>query len=356
MLPGYGTAEATARYAERHFANSRNGFFRRARNLTVSSLGIGTYLGAMNDETDRRYRDSILAALRGGVNFIDTSLNYRHQRSERAIGHAIVQMESEGKLNREEIVICTKAGYLVPGAVQSDILRQEEIAGGMHSIAPAFLADQLSRSLSNLGIRTVDVFYLHNPETQLAHVPADVFYQRIEAAFAMLEHLVSASSIQYYGVATWDAFRKRPGEPGAVSLEKLVEIAARVAGPQHHFRFVQLPFNLAMHEAYTLLNSGDGGRKLNVLNFAESAGLTVVASASLLQAKLIGKMPEALVSRFPGAETDAQRAIQFTRSTPGITVALAGMSRPEHVYENLRISQFPPLEPEEYAALIGTAA
>jgi len=42
--------------------------------------------------------------------------------------------------------------------------------------------------------------------------------------------------------------------------------------------------------------------------------------------------------------TNAQRAIQFTRSTPGISVALVGMGHSEHVLENLGVAQFQPLD------------
>ncbi len=53
----------------------------------------------------------------------------------------------------------------------------------------------------------------------------------------------------------------------------------------------------------------------------------------------------------PGLMTDAQRAIQFTRSTPGIDVALVGMGRPGHVLENLGVARARPLTPEEYLRL-----
>jgi aryl-alcohol dehydrogenase-like predicted oxidoreductase len=119
-----------------------------------------------------------------------------------------------------------------------------------------------------------------------------------------------------------------------------VRLAAEAGGADHHFRYIQLPFNLQMAEAYT------GG----ILQVAEEHGLTVVASASLLQAQLARELPQELASLLPGLATDAQRAIQFTRSTPGITVALVGMSRVAHVEENLRLALVPPLTPENYRA------
>jgi aryl-alcohol dehydrogenase-like predicted oxidoreductase len=88
-----------------------------------------------------------------------------------------------------------------------------------------------------------------------------------------------------------------------------------------------------------------------VLQAAGRRGITVVASASLLQARLTRELPEAIGERLPGFQTDAQRAIQFTRSTPGITVALAGMSQAAHVMENLGVGAIPPATPEQHRRL-----
>src|SRR5688500_10131915 len=103
MLTGRATPEGTQRYAACHPAS----FYRDVQGLRLSSAGIGSYLGAMSDEADRSYTESMLAALRGGINFIDTSLNYRHQRSERAIGQAIVKLASGGGIDRSAYAVCT---------------------------------------------------------------------------------------------------------------------------------------------------------------------------------------------------------------------------------------------------------
>jgi aryl-alcohol dehydrogenase-like predicted oxidoreductase len=180
---------------------------------------------------------------------------------------------------------------------------------------------------------------LHNPETQIGHLSRETFENRIRAAFARLEQIAATGRIGWYGTATWDGFRK----PGLLHLERLAEIAREEGGPEHHFRYIQLPFNFAMTEAYS--------QRPSVLDAAREAGVTVVASASLLQSKLAVGLPETLSKMFPGLKTDAQRAIQFVRSTPGISVALVGMSESEHVKENLGVMQVPPLEPEAYGRI-----
>jgi aryl-alcohol dehydrogenase-like predicted oxidoreductase len=329
----YATAEGTARYAGRFSRHRENAFFRSVRNLSVSSLGIGTYLGKQDDAGDRGYTDALLAAAEQGINVFDTAITYRGQRSERCIGNAMKQLQ------RDEIVVCTKAGFLSPGVAPAGMAK-DDVAGGMHSMAPDFLSHQIDRSLANMGLDTIDVFYLHNPETQLGFVTGGAFDARLASAFDRLEHLVQQKKIRWYGAATWDGLRKK----GALNLARLVEIAGDVAGEEHHFRFVQLPFNIAMVEAYV-------DRPENVLETAARLGVTVVASASLLQARALEQMPEAVERHLPGLDTAAQRAIQFTRSTPGIAVALTGMGRREHVLENVGVARVPPATREQYQRL-----
>ena len=321
----HASKEGTARFADRFPQHRDAGFYRTVRDLLASSLGIGTYLAVSTD--------ALVAAAEGGINVFDAAINYQHQQSERAIGEALRQLQ------RDEIVVCTKAGFLTPGAVPFS-LPKEDIVGGMHSMAPDFLEDQIDRSRANMGIDTLDVFYLHNPETQLGFVTRDRFDKRVLAAFDRLERLADQEKIRWYGMATWDGFRKKD----ALSLPRIVDLAQQAGGPEHRFRFIQLPFNLGMVEAFV-------DRPESVLEAAARLGVTVIASATLSQARVLGHMPDGVGEKLPGLATDAQRAIQFTRSTPGISVALVGMSRREHVLENLGVAGVPPVAREDYLRL-----
>ncbi|MBI2686679.1 MAG: aldo/keto reductase [Acidobacteria bacterium] len=302
-------------------------FYRLAQGMRLSSLGIGTYLGPMDDATDASYEAAIRAAIEGGINVIDTSRNYRGERSERAIGRVI------SKANRDELVVCTKAGYYI------------DRRG--HSLAPDFLEENLHASLVNLATPRVEIFYLHNPETQLQSVPAEDFYSQIRNAFERCESMAASGLLRFYGVATWDAFRTGQN---TVSLHRLVAIAREIAGQRHRFRFVQLPFNLAMLEGFNK-RWQEGG--MSLLQAAAELGITVVGSATVLQGRLTRGLPEALTARFNGLATDAQRSIQFSRSTPGLAVSLVGMSAPAHVVENLAVKEVAPLSEREYYAIYG---
>ncbi len=360
MFPGHADREGTEAYRARFPRLRDAGHFRRAGHvpgvdqLWLSSIGVGTYLGEPDEAADQDYTKAIITALRSGLNVLDTAINYRHQRSERTIGAALKQLIDRGQLQRNQILVSTKAGYLAfdenlppdPRAyileeyVEPGILDPSQIAGGMHAMTPAYLEDQIGRSCRNLGLATIDVFYLHNPETQLSEVSRDLFRRRLSEAFATLERQVQAGKLCYYGLATWNAFRLSPGSRDLLQLDEIAGLAEEVGGAQHHLRFVQLPFNLAMPEAYGFPNQGSE-RRQSLLAAASALGIAVIGSATLYQGRLTHGLPSFVRERL-GLTSDADNAIQFSRSAPGLTTALVGMGHEEHVVANLRVAHAPP--------------
>lgn len=369
MISGSATAEGTARYGQRFPQLSKAGHFRRPEgargvsDLWLPSLGLGTYLGDPTDSGDRGYTAAITQALRSGINLLDTAINYRHQRSERNIGAAVQQLVSTGELQREEVLVCTKAGYLsFDGAMPADprsyflkeyvepgVVDGREVAAGSHCMAPRYLENQLERSRRNLGLETIDVFYVHNPESQLGEVPRPLFRERLKNAFATLEGAVEAGKIRWYGVATWNAFRVVDEHMG-MDLGETVGLAQEAGGEHHHFRFVQLPFNLAMPEAFALKNQRVDGRPTSLLQAAAHLGVAVVGSATLYQGQLADGLPPFIQARL-GLGSDAHNAIQFARSAPGLLTSLIGMGRREHVDSNLQVAAHPPTPRQEWEAL-----
>lgn len=370
MLAGFATPQGTARYRDRFPQLSEAEFFRRpehvpgAGELWLSSLGLGTYLGEPDDAADAEYIEAIRHAVGSGINVLDTAINYRHQRSERNIGTALGQAIAKGEVKRDEVFVSTKAGYLsfdhnlppdprgyfLREYVESGVVDPKELAGGMHCMAPAYLQNQIQRSRKNLGLETIDLFYLHNPETQLADVSPETFRDRLKHAFAALEHSVKAGSLRYYGLATWNAFRVAEGSRDYISLTMAAEIAREVGGQAHHFRFIQLPFNLAMPEAHGFANQTVGKKNISVLAAAAQLGIAVVGSASLYQGRLTHGLP-AFISQTLGMKTDGENALQFARSAPGMTTSLVGMGHKEHVAANLKPALLPPAALEEWQKL-----
>jgi len=370
-VAGSATPEGTRRYRDRMVERGvRPDHFRQIHGLWISSIGMGTYAGLTTDSLDARYRDAAVQAMRHGCNFFDTAINYRHQRSERALGEALAEIESEGIAARDEIVVATKGGYIpFDGEMPRDpreyflatflapgILGPDDVVGGLHCMSPRFLDDQIQRSLTNLGLETIDLYYVQGPEEQLPAVGAEEFERRLRAAFEMLEVKAADGLIGAYGTATWDGYRVTREEPEHLDLPRLVAIAREVGGPEHFFRWVQAPVNLAMPEALLRATQpAAGGNQVPLIEAARRARLALVASASLLHGQLGSGLPPEIDEALPGLDADAQRALQFARSSPGIAVALVGMSRPEHVEENLALAKVPPATPEQYRRLFRAA-
>jgi aryl-alcohol dehydrogenase-like predicted oxidoreductase len=356
------TKEGTSRYAAR-FSAAAKGHFRDTHRLNMSSIGMGTYLGQADTKTDESYTAAAVTAAESGINVFDAAINYRFQRSERNLGTALAQLTARG-FSRDELVLCTKGGYLTPDSVmpsdpndyffreyiQPGILTAKDIVAGSHCMTPKFLKNQIGRSLKNLGVSCIDIYYLHNPESQLSEVPMAGFLERVREAFSFLESAVDAGEISYYGMATWNGFRQDAGAPDGMQLAEIAQIAQEIAGGLHHFRFVQLPFNLGMTEALTLGNQTIAGRKRTVMEAASDLDISLIASASLLQGQVAKNLP-GFVADALGLANDAERALQFVRSSPGITTALVGMSRVAHVQANAKLVNLAPATEEQFTNL-----
>jgi aryl-alcohol dehydrogenase-like predicted oxidoreductase len=351
-ISGSATSAGTQRFAARFADRFAPDFYRpTSSGLTVSSIGMGTYLGECDDEEDARYVRILADGVAQGLNVLDTAINYRCQRSERAVGRSLREIIDSGSAKRDELVVCTKGGYVpLEGAppdsrdeydaylereyFSASIMAKGDLVAGGHCMRPGFLSDQIARSRKNLGVDRIDVFYLHNPEQQLDSLDRNTFATLMQAAFAELETQVAAGHIGVYGCATWNGFRVPPAARNHLSLPDLIEIAKKAGGKSHHFRFVQVPVNLAMTEAVRSPNQTSNGSSFSLLDLARQIDISVVASASLMQAQLTHNLPPGVQSLFPDLATDAQRAIAFVRSLP-VAAALVGMRSPAHLEENI---------------------
>lgn len=354
MIEGYATAEGTGRYRDRGVEDHhlpRSHFRLGPEGLTYSSLGLGTYLGRPDAATDVAVQSAVATAVRSGrINVIDTAINYRHQRAERSVGRAIAALLEQGAASREELFLATKVGYLAPDGesplppdrwieeelIGPGVLSAGDVVDGVHSMAPAYLSDQIERSRENLGLATLDLVYLHNAaDAQLPSLGRDELHRRLRAAFERLEDHRRRGDLRSYGLATWEVLRAPVGDPVHVTLEELVTIAREVGGEDHGFRFVQFPFNREMPEALERPNQPFEGDLRTLFEAVPSFGLGCFTSVPLLQGAL---------ARGPkrGALTPAQSALQFARSAPGNLAALVGTRTPGHLAENLEVAGLAP--------------
>jgi aryl-alcohol dehydrogenase-like predicted oxidoreductase len=318
--------------------------------------------------TDRGYADAIRRALELGCNVFDTAVAYRDQRSERVVGETLELLIGEGQIRRNEVVVSSKAGFipfdsdysgeleqynfetfLSPGIFQS-----EEVVAPGHCLSPRFIEHQIGSSRANLRCESIDIYYLHNPETQLRVVSRDELLRRLRRAFEQLEAAVTRGQISLYGVSSWQGFRVAVDDISYLSIDDLLQAAEDVAGQGHRFRAVMIPLNLSRTEAFNFYNQHTRGRAeaVSLVQAAKEKGVMVFAGSALNLGRLTDGLPRQVRAILNGElSTDAQRSLQFARSVPGIMAAVVATANPRHVEENLAIAKIPPLSEEQFQAL-----
>ncbi len=326
--------------------------------LKLSELGVGTYLGELDQKTSQGYREVIKTALQRGINVVDTAIVYRYMKSERDIGEVLREVP------RDKVIVSTKGGYVpydvdsgidpkdyfYENFVNTGIIKLEEMTPQGHYLSAKFIEWCLNKSLENMNTDYVNIYFLHNPEEQLNFFDRKTFNTKIRECFEYLEFEVKRGRVRYYGLATWGGFRVSPASRQYLNLAELLGIAEQVAGQEHHFRFIQLPYNLGMPEAYTLKNQEVDGQRLSTLEACERLGVYTYISASIYQGRVIGRVPQELKQKLK-VEKDVHASLQFVLSTPGVGTALVGMSKLEHLEENLQILSIPRLSETEFLSL-----
>ncbi len=361
MISGFATSEGTKRFAQNSGVNQAN--FNDFVNLSLSNIGIGTYLGDPDSRTDELVKNAVKQSVLSGINVIDTAINYRAQKAERSVGKAISELIQEEKISRDQLFLSTKNGYVTNDAdvklgfweyvkeeySQKGVIKEGDVTSGYHCMTPTYLSDQLDRSLKNLNMDCVDLMYLHNAvEGQIKDVSKEQFQENLKSVFELYEQKRDEGKIKFYGMATWECFRVAKDNPHYLSLEETVNLAKKIGGENHGFRFIQLPFNMHYDQALLGKNQLLESKQVSILEAAASLGIGVFTSVPFMQGRLLGPgvMPE-----FDELKPSL-RALQFIRSSPGILAPLVGQKSSEHVSENLEIMKIPPIPEDEFLALV----
>ena len=366
MITGFATAEDTANFAKKNQTVGKN-HFRQFAGLTLSSIGVGTYLGNADNTTDLLVKDAIKKSVISAINVIDTAINYRSQKAERSVGKAVSELVEEGKAKRSELFISTKNGYITNDAdikedfweninstlVKPGIIKPDDISSGYHCMTIPYLENQLNKSLSNLGLDCIDLMYIHNAaEGQLQDISKEEFMKRLKQVFEFYEKQRKQGVIRHYGMATWECFRVPKENPQHLLLSDVLKLAKEAGGNEHGFRFVQLPYNMYLDQALMLKNQISDGLEISILDAAINLSIGIFASVPLMQAKLLGPN---VIPEFGGLKP-SHRALQFVRSTPGIIAPLVGQKTSLHVDENLELVKIPPMTETEFHQLLKNLA
>ncbi len=361
MLSGFATPNGTKKFAKQFGQVQDN--YKTFQDLALSNVGIGTYLGDPDDQTDLLVTAAVKKSVLSGINVIDTAINYRAQKAERSVGKAVSELVSEGKIERDQVFISTKNGYVTNDAAIKEefwsyiqreyakpgIIGPNDISSGYHCMTIKYLEDQLGRSLKNLGLECVDLLYLHNAiEGQIQDISKEQFIKNLRDVFGLYEQKRKEGKIKYYGMATWECFRVQKENPQYLSLSDVISLAKEAGGEDHGFRFIQLPYNLYYDQALMIKNQPMSGAEVSILGAAQNYGVGVFTSVPLMQGRLLapGVLPD-----FDGLKPSL-RCLQFIRSTPGVLAPLVGQKNPTHVDENLEIMKIPPMKKDEFEGLV----
>ena len=360
------TLEATYSFAKK-FPHYKD-FYIKHNDLVFSKLGLGTFNKEPYKEENYvfHYIEGVKEAIKSGINLIDTASNYRYGQSEKEIGIALEELFQENSVKREELIICSKGGFIQlefpfpknpytwieENIINTSLAKLEDIELDQHCMTPDYLEWSCKQSLKNLGVKTLDIYFLHNPEIQIGKLGYKIFLKKIESIFKRFENMVTNGLIKSYGVAVWNGFINQKESNEHINLEDLVDIAIKVAGPNHNFKYIQTPFNMAKTSIYTMPTQKVKGQDCTLLQAAHRLKIGVISSSSLLQMNLFKKSFNTQVGYLLDSkmilENDIQLALQFVRSTPGLISSLFASKVPVHIKKNLEITKIPATSKAKY--------
>lgn len=293
MFPGRASEENT-KSGSGAFASRRRSLY--SGGPSVSTIGFGSYRIGLHPKLGFPTCEKALeSALKKGMNLVDTSTNYGDGQSEILVGRVLKRLVENDTLKRENVVVVSKVGYVQGTNLQ--IVDKKRLEGHpfldvfefgqelSYCIHPTFIADQIERSRSRLGLETVDVYLLHNVEYILKYLEhkgesldkaREIFYEKIRESFIYLESLVAENKIAVYGISS-NTFGYPDESPESVSVEKCLSIANEIS-PNHNFKVVQTPLNwIEMSAAFW----PQGEKQKTFLETSSEAGLGVLVNRPL---------------------------------------------------------------------------
>jgi aryl-alcohol dehydrogenase-like predicted oxidoreductase len=291
----------------------------------VSSVSFGAWAigGTWGTVDDAESLAALHKAIDLGVNFIDTADVYGDGRSERLISQVL-------KERSEEIVVVTKAGRRL----------DPHVAGGYNR---KNLTAFIERSLKNLDVETLDLVQLHCPPTEVYYMPE---------TFGVMEDLVKAGKIQYYGVSVekveeaikaiefpnvqsvqiiFNIFRQRPSDLFfKLAQEKKVGILARVP-----LSSGMLTGKMSKQTQF----ESDDHRKFNRHGEAFDKGETFSGVDFDLSLQAVDELRPLV----PQGWTMAQFALRWILMHEAVSCVIPGAKRPSQAEDNVAAADLPPI-------------
>jgi aryl-alcohol dehydrogenase-like predicted oxidoreductase len=275
--------------------------------LTVSEIGLGCASFWGKPAFDERQAVGLVhAALDGGVTFFDTGASYSQGEAEPRLGRALKGRDTAG------LVVATKAGTRFEGG---RILRD---------FSPATVTASAERSLRNLQLDVLPVLQLHGPGSE----------DLTDDLVAALARLRDRGLVRALGVNSFDA-----------------AVIAQVID-QDAFDLVMIDYNLLRPEREPLIARAAAAGKgvlagmplamghvgLQVLKLRRAQDLWYAGRALLRHRREVAqgaRMSQALRS---SVLSPAQSALAYVLANPGVSCAVVGTTRAQHLADNLAAS------------------
>lgn len=374
LMPGYATPAATQAYVKQHEQTIAKGHYSdfTESKIKLSSLGIGTFGGPADTATDAVMEKIISTGLQAGINVVDTAAHYRYGRSLAAICAGLLDASQQG-VSREAVFLISKGGFLTfRGGIPQDfdvwfdaeiaqkgLGSREDLANQVHLLSPAYINYQIDLSRQLMGVETLDAFLVDQPEVHIPVIGKEQTNQKLLPVFIQLEKAVQENRIRCYGISTFNGMRVETDDPlfqSLTSMQGLAEKAAKEFHGEHqaahHFKIVQLPFNLGMTEGFTRFNQATGqGNVSSTLQAAFQLGIYAMASHGLMKGHLAVQTLDDIRASMLNLRKPAEFAMQFCRSTPGLGTTFVGLNELTHLEDMLRVAKCEPLAKQQYLNL-----
>ncbi len=287
--------------------------------LKVSVMGLGcggpSRIGQATGNTEEESIAIIKHGLNSSINFIDTAEFYR---TEKIVGKGI-----EG-FNREDLVLSTKKST-------------------WGSIKPDKVIKSLERSLKNLGTDYIDIYHLHGVILQ----DYDNLYS--EVVPTLLE-MRDQGKIRFLGIT--ERFNV---DPQHTMLQRALK--------DDIWDVMMVGFNILNQSARERIFLATMEKKIGILimfavRLAFSRPIRLKQCIDeLIQNKQINPSvidkedPLGFLIHNKGVESVVDAAYRFCNYEPGTHVILSGTGNLDHLKENIKIMQKPPLPKEDVIKL-----
>lgn len=305
--------------------------------MKLPKIGLGTYNQSLNQS------ELISYALKLGYELIDTAPNYNNGISQREVSKALSQCINQ-------TLISTKVGFV------SDLDRRDfYIKNGIaksndffknHCLSKSFVKYEIEKNLQELGIESIDILFIHNPEQQLEIKSKSDFFYTLSNAIEIIETFCEQGKVKQYGISSWDGFGINGKQP-TFTLDEIHDIVFKIAGKSNRFRCVQIPLSIVHYDElynYAINKSG-------LLCDAERLSLSIFANSPLHKGELL-KLIDSEFLRLFGINNCATACLLFLKSFQCINTILVGATSKSQIEDNIQIEALPPLSREKVELIL----